>query len=509
MNVFKTGMFLSLFSAPWAFADDQIAAIFDGPVFGSVIESQPVDFQSSVALQALMSSGSLTSVELVTHLLRRIDALNNKGPQLNAVIEINPDALGIAEQLDQERAANVKRGPLHGIPVLVKDNFDTADKMQTTAGSPALVGPAPQHDAFVVNKLREAGAIILGKANLSEWSAFRGDNIPNGWSGRGGQTRNPHDLASEVCGSSSGSAVGVAAGFAPVSIGTETHGSIICPASKNGVVGVRPTTGLLSRAGVIPISSRQDTPGPMARTVTDAALMLTAMSGKDARDKATYGVPNNPVDYFSYLRADALQGKRLGYPVKTVEGQFMDDDPAFETIKKHLRRIGAILVPIDVPASNRYTEWELLQTDFAAELNTYLQTRPGLDVRSMNDIVAFNTRHPGAENYDQNNLINSSSMDIEQQLYFEAATQLQRTHRELIDGLMGKYGLDALIDWSDRSFNGSGALAGYPGLTLPVGANEKGMPLGLYWLSTAWDEARLLSFAYALEQGLPAGRQDL
>lgn len=509
MNIFKTGIFLSLISAPWAFADDPVAAIFDGPVFGTIIESQPVDFQSSVALQELMSAGSLTSVELVTHLLRRIDALNNKGPQLNAVIEVNPDALSIAEQLDQERAANVTRGPLHGIPVLVKDNFDTADNMQTTAGSPALVGPAPPYDAFVVHKLREAGAIILGKANLSEWSAFRGDNIPSGWSGRGGQTRNPHDLASEVCGSSSGSAVGVAAGFAPISIGTETHGSIICPASKNGVVGVRPTTGLVSRAGVIPISSRQDTPGPMARTVTDAAIMLTAMSGKDPRDKATYGVPNNPVDYLPYLRADALQGKRLGYPVKTKGGQFMDDDPAFRTVKKHLRRVGAILVPVDLPATNRYTEWTLLQVDFANELNAYLQTRPGLGVRSIKDVVAFNDRHPGAENYDQNNLVESSLTDIGQQYYFEAAGQLQRSHRQLIDGLMSKYALDALIDWSDGSFNGAGALAGYPGMNLPVGPNEKGMPLGLYWLSTAWDEARLLSFAYALEQGMSVGSQDL
>ncbi|RMO97955.1 Amidase protein [Pseudomonas syringae pv. philadelphi] len=374
--------------------------------------------------------------------------------------------------------------------------------MQTTAGSPALAGQPAQYDAFVVQRLRAAGAIILGKANLSEWSNFRDSGIPNGWSGRGGQTRNPHDLQADTSGSSSGSAVGVAAGFAPIAVGTETNGSIIMPAQANGVVGVRPTVGLLSRAGVIPISSRQDTPGPMARTVTDAAIMLAAMSGTDARDKATYQNPADPVDYPGYLRTDALHGKRLGYPTRMPDGRFMDEDPAFLKLKGIFLAAGAILIPVDIPRVQRYSEWHLLRDDFKRELEAYLQTRPGLDIRTLEDVIAFNVNYPGTENYSQENLIESSSAVLNQAGYFAEATELQRYHRQLIDGLLQRHSLDMLIDWSENSLGFAGAIAGYPGISLPVGRDEQGLPRGLYFLSTAWDEARLLSAAYSLEQAL-------
>ncbi|KFE47265.1 amidase family protein [Pseudomonas congelans] len=501
MNI-QLCLFLALLSASSAFAIDQPDAPFDGPGFASIIENKAVYFDSSVRLQQRLSTGSLTSAELVKDFLQRIDTLNNRGPELNAVIETNPDALQIATQLDLERSSGKHRGPLHGIPVLLKDNIDTADQMQTTAGSLALVGQPAQYDAFVVQRLREAGAIIIGKANLSEWANFRGRGIPNGWSGRGGQTRNPYDLSADTRGSSSGSAVAVAAGLSPLAVGTETNGSIIQPASANGVVGLRPTLGLLSRAGVIPISSRQDTPGPMTRTVTDAAIMLTAMSGTDARDKATYQVPGNPVDYLGYLRKSALQGKRLGYPVKAPDGRLMDDDPAFVKIKRDLWAAGAILMPVDVPTVHRYTEWQMLMYDFKRELAAYLQTRNGLSVRTLEDVIAFNVKNPARQGYNQQTLIDASGEPANQAAYFAEAAELRDSHRQLIDGLLQRNSLDALIDWSGNAFGSAGAIAGYPGINLPVGLDDHGLPRGLYFLSTAWEEAKLLSFAYALEQAL-------
>lgn len=502
----KFGLFCALSIAPFAFAcaGDQANAQFDGPVFGSIIETKASHFESSVELQKRLSEGSLTSAELVHDLLQRIEALNNNGPALNAVIEVNPEARRIATLLDRERSSGKQRGPLHGIPVLVKDNIDTADKMQTTAGALAMAGAPAQYDAFVVQRLREAGAIIIGKANLSEWSNFRGSNVPNGWSGRGGQTRHPYDLAASPLGSSSGPAVSVAAGFAPLAVGTETNGSIIQPAATSGVVGVRPTLGLLSRSGMIPISSRQDTPGPMARTVTDAAIMLTAMSGTDPLDKATYQVSGNTVSYVEYLRAGALRGKRLGYPSKLPDGGFMDDDPAFQKIKRNLRSAGAILVPVDVPLVSSMAEPAMLMNDFKRELEAYLKTLPGLEVRTLDDIIAFNVASPGPEGYSQDALIAASGTVVDQAIYFYDATDLRRSHQQLIDGLLQRHSLDALIDWSESAFGAVGAIAGYPGMNLPVGLDNEGLPKGLYFLSTAWDEAKLLSYAYALEQVLLA-----
>ncbi|KAA8695206.1 Amidase family protein [Pseudomonas caricapapayae] len=502
MNI-QFGFCLALSIAPFAFAS-QANANFDGPVFGSVIENKAVYFESSVELQQRMSAGSLTSAELVTGLLQRIEALNNSGPALNAVIEINPDALQIAARMDGERSRGEKRGPLHGIPVLVKDNLDTADKMQTTAGALAMVGRPAQHDAFVVHRLREAGAIIIGKANLSEWAHFRGFEVPSGWSGRGGQTRHPYDLSADPRGSSSGSAVGLAAGFSPLAVGTETNGSIIQPAATSGVIGLRPTLGLLSRAGMIPISSRQDTAGPMARTVTDTAIMLTVMSGTDPLDQATDRVATHVVNYVDHLRAEALRGKRLGYPSQTPEGVAMNDDPEFQKVKNSLQSAGATLVPIDAPSIDSTPEFLVLLHDFKRELNAYLETRSGLGVSTLDEIIAFNTASPGGHAYDQDLLIESSNASLDQEDYLSIATNVRNAHRQLIDGLLQQHSLDALIDWSEYSFKSTGAIAGYPGITVPVGLDDKGLPKGLYFLSTAWDEAKLLSYAYALEQALAA-----
>ncbi|KPB57341.1 amidase family protein [Pseudomonas amygdali] len=495
------GFCLALSIALFAFAS-QTPANFDGPVFGSIIENKAVYFESGVELQRRMSAGNLTSVGLVTDLLQRIEVLNKNGPALNAVIEINPDALQIAAQMDGERSRGEKRGPLHGIPILVKDNLDTGDQMQTTAGALSMVGlPAPR-DAFVVQRLRDAGAIIIGKANLSEWAPFRGYEVPSGWSSRGGQTRHPYDLSADPLGSSSGSAVGLAAGFSPLAIGTETNGSIIQPAATSGVIGLRPTLGLLSRTGMIPLSSRQDTPGPMARTVTDTAILLTAMSGNDPLDEATARASTDVVNYVDHLRTDALSGKRLGYPNHTHEGMPMDDDPEFQKVKSRLSAAGAILVPVDVPSIDSTSEFLVLLRDFKRELNAYLSTRTGLGVSTLDEIIAFNTAFPGAQAYDQDLLIDSSSVSVDQEDYLSIATSLRAAHRQLIDGLLQQHSLDVLIDWSEVSFKAVGAIAGYPGITVPVGLEENGLPRGLYFLSTAWDEGALLSYAYALEQAL-------
>ncbi|MCK0546229.1 amidase family protein [Pseudomonas syringae] len=497
------GFCLALSIAPCTFAS-QAYANFDGPVFGSIIENKAVYFESSVELQRRMSAGSLTSAGLVTDLLQRIEALNKNGPALNALIEINPDALQVAAQLDGERSRGEQRGPLHGIPIVIKDNLDTADRMQTTAGALAMVGAPAPHDAFVVQRLREAGAIIIGKANLSEWAHFRGYEVPSGWSGRGGQTRHPYDLNADPLGSSSGSAVALAAGFSPLAVGTETNGSIIQPAATSGVVGLRPTLGRLSRTGMIPLSSRQDTPGPMARTVTDTAILLTAMSGTDPLDEATARARADTVNYVDQLRADALNGKRLGYSSHTHDGMLMDDDPEFQKVKSRLSSAGAILVPVDVPSIDSTPEYRVLLHDFKRELNAYLSTRTGLGVSTLDDIIAFNTASDGAQAYDQDLLIDSSGATLDQENYLSIATHLRTAHRQLIDGLLQQHSLDALIDWSEVSFKAVGAIAGYPGITVPVGLEENGLPRGLYFLSTAWDEADLLSYAYALEQALAA-----
>lgn len=473
----------------------------DGPRFPSVIPTEPADYESIDQLQTRMANGDLTSVALVERMLARIEALNKQGPQLNAVIETNPDALTIAAELDRLRAAGTVHGPLHGIPVLVKDNIDTADSMQTSAGSLAMVGEPAARDAFVVERLRLAGAVILGKSNLSEWSNFRGSNVPPGWSGRGGQTRHPYDLQADPCGSSSGSTVAVAAGFSPLSVGTETNSSIICPAYRAGVVGIRPTLGLLSRAGVIPITKRQDTPGPIARNVNDAALLLTAMVGTDARDPATYDTPHDVIDYQKLLDTGALRGKRLGYAEKRRDGSLTRLDPEFRRVASVLESAGAFLLPIS-STPRQYTDDEvlLMQVDFKRELETYLQTRTGIGPKTLGDVIAFNTHTPGETDYDQVQLQSTDGLDMTQSLYFSYAEELREQARDMIDSTLRDHALDALIDLSFGALPGVGARAGYPGIIVPSGFDPAGLPTGLYFGGTRWSKSSLLSMAYAFEQ---------
>ena len=353
------------------------------------------------AMQQALSKGSLTSRRITELYLARIDAIDKKGPTLGSVIETNPDALGIADAMDRERKEKGPRGPLHGIPILIKDNIDTADRMMTTAGSLALVGPAPAQDAFIVERLRAAGVVLLGKTNLSEWANFRSTHSVSGWSARGGLVRNPYALDRNACGSSSGTGAAIAANLAAVGVGTETDGSIICPSSTNGLVGIKPTVGLASRAGIVPISHTQDTPGPMARTVRDAALLLAAMAGVDARDTATTeSVGKVPPDFVTGLDANALKGARLGVLRGRFAGYSPQSDRVLDAAIAKLKALGAeLLDPVALPNAGKYDESELevLKFEFKANLNTYLAGRPGLAVKTLADVIAFNEKNRDKE----------------------------------------------------------------------------------------------------------------
>lgn len=479
-------------------AEDSPSA-FDGPGFASLISPDANDFASINQLQVQLADRSLTSVQLVERALARIEALNHAGPKLNAVIENNPDALTIATALDVERDRGAVRGPLHGIPVLLKDNLDTADRMQTSAGSLALVGSPATRDAGVVQRLRQAGAVVLGKANLSEWAGFRDGNAPPGWSGRGGQTRNPLGLDFPTGGSSSGSAAGVAAGFVPIAVGTETNGSIIFPAYINGVVGMRPTHGLLSLSGVVPLVPRQDTPGPMARTVTDTALLLSAMQGSET--EGLIELAPEPVDYVAALDAASLQGKRLGYAQVRGDGSYALDDPHFLRLHDRLEAAGAELVPIALELPELFNEqFAVLIYDFKRELATYLQSRPGIEVRDLAQVIAFNQANAAAEQYGQGLLQVTQSSELSEDAYQVMATRLRAQSQETLDTALTEHSLDALIDFADGQLRGVGAQAGYPGLTVPAGLNTSGQPVGLYFSGSAWSDAELLRMAYAFEQ---------
>src|SRR6266699_4567330 len=354
-------------------------------------------------LQAAMASGQLTARRLAEMYLERIQTLDKSGPTLNSILEVNPAALEIADALDQERQAGGPRGPLHGIPLLLKDNLATADRMQTTAGSLALLGSRPPRDAFVVQKLRQAGGIILGKTNLSEWANFRSTASSSGWSGRGGQSLNPYVLDRTPCGSSSGSAVAVAANLAVASLGTETDGSILCPASSNGVVGIKPTVGLTSRAGVIPISHNQDTVGPFARSVADAAALLGALTGIDPRDSATHGSEGKfHTDYTQFLDPNGLRGARIGIARQVYFGYSTKADAIAISAIKQLRELGAeIIDPADIPTaeqmSNFKAELTVLLHEFKVNLNAYLAELTCTQLRSLADIIEFNNAHAGEE----------------------------------------------------------------------------------------------------------------
>lgn len=474
-------------------------------------------------LQAGMESGERTARSIAEAYLRRIEEIDGRGPELRSIIETNPDALALADELDAERAAGRVRGPLHGIPVAIKDNIDTHDGMTTTAGSLALEGSIPPRDAFISERLRAAGAIILAKANMSEWAYFRGYRATSGWSARGGQCRNPYALDRNPCGSSSGSGVAVSANLVPLTIGTETGGSIMCPSSINGVVGIKPTVGLWSRSGVIPISHSQDTAGPMARTVRDAALLLGPLTGVDPRDEATAPSEGNAhSDYTQFLDADGLRGARIG-----VARSFTGYDPRiielFEDAVAAMRSAGAVIVDpadLDAAAWNDPLSLVLLEYEFKADLNAYLaELGPDAPVRSLAEVIAFNEANADREmpHFGQERMTDAQARGpLTEQAYLDAKRTIQRANREDgIDRLMDEHRLDAIVAptmdlaWptdhirGDRLDGGSSAgpaaIAGYPDISVPMGF-VKGLPVGISFFGRAWSEPVLLRVAFAYEQ---------
>ncbi len=457
--------------------------------------------------------------------LARITAIDAHGPTLRSVIEVNPDATAIADRLDRSTAA---RGPLFGVPVLIKDNIDTADRMSTTAGSLALVDSKPAHDAFIVTRLRESGAVLLGKTNLSEWANFRSSRSSSGWSGRGGQTRNPYALDRNPCGSSSGSGAAIAAGLAAIAVGTETDGSIVCPSSANGLVGIKPTVGLVSRTGIIPISASQDTAGPMARTVADAAALLTVLAGYDPQDPATAPLKNRPpIDYGRFLDANSLRGVRIGV-MRHYAGFHEKVDAVFEAALAALRAQGAVLVdPVEVPNATKLDadEQAVLQFEFKDGLNRYLKTRVGSSPRTLAELIRYNDEHVATEMpYFGQELFTQSNDrgDLSDSRYIEAHERARSlAGPQGIDAALAKDHLDVLVAptmgpaWTTDLVNGDHflgggvstlpAVAGYPHMTVPMGAVE-GLPVGLSFVGTAWSEGKLISYAYAFEQATHARR---
>jgi amidase len=474
-------------------------------------------------LQNRLASGKLSSVALVKKYVARIRQIDDR---LRSVLELNPDALSIAAALDRERKSKGPRGPLHGIPVLIKDNIATHDRMTTTAGSLALAGSVAPRDAFLVQQLRAAGAIILGKTHLCEWANFRGDRSTSGWSGRGGPTRNPYALDRNPSGSSSGSAVAIAANLCSVAVGTETDGSILSPARFNGVVGLKPTVGLVSRSGIIPISRTQDTAGPMARTVTDAAILLGAMTGDDSRDSATAASPGKALrDYTRFLDPEGLRGARIGVARRTFTGH-PEVAPLMDRLLAEMTRRGAVLIdPISLPPGSGYaSEVEVLQYEFKAGLNEYLaDLGPDAPVHTLREVIEFNERHAQQEMpwFKQETLIKSEAKGpLTEQAYLDALAKCRKASRDDgIDALMKKNQLDAIfcsgggpapvIDYAygDGNTGGGGialaAVAGYPSISVPAGFIE-GMPVSVFFMSGAWSEPSLLRIAFAFEQAIKA-----
>jgi len=470
--------------------------------------------------QAQMQVGKLTSTSLVQQYLARIAAIDKAGPAINAVIELNPDALQIAAAMDRERKAGKVRGPLHGIPVLIKDNIATADKMSTSAGSLALAGVRASKDAFVAQKLREAGAVIIGKTNLSEWANMRSTHSVSGWSGRGGQTRNPYALDRNTSGSSSGSGAAMAASLATLAIGTETDGSIVSPSSTCGIVGIKPTLGLVSRSGIIPIAHSQDTAGPMTRSVADAALLLTAISGADASDADTADSRGKAADYAKALRKDGLQGKRLGV-ARNFFGSSTAVDALIEKELAVLKAQGAILVDVQLPNTDKYgdSELEVLLGEFRPDLEAYLSGYAAhAPVKTMADVIAFNDKHAERElrHFGQEHLVAAQAKPgLQDKAYREALANNRRYAREEgIDKIMREEKLDALVaptggvawlidyingDHYGGSFSSPAAVAGYPHVTVPAGYVH-GLPVGISFVGGAWSEATLIAMAYAYEQ---------
>ena len=472
-------------------------------------------------LQQEMQSGRLTARAVTEKYLARIEQVDKHGPALNSVIELNPEALATAEELDRERKAKGTRGQLHGIPVLIKDNIATRDRMMTTAGSLALVGARPPKDAFVVKRLREAGAVILGKANLSEWANIRSSHSTSGWSGRGGLTRNPYALDRNPCGSSSGSGAAVSANLCALAIGTETDGSIVCPSGVNGIVGIKPTVGLISRAGIIPIAHSQDTAGPMARNVTDAAILLGALTGVDDDDPATEASRDKALrDYTKFLDPGGLRGSRIGVARKSF-GISDAVDRLMDQAISEMKRQGAVLVdPADLgPMEVGESEFAVLLYELKADLNSYLAALgPGAPVHTLQEIIEFNERNRQREMpyFGQDTFIKAQAKGpLTEKEYLDALEKNHRlTRKEGIDAVMEKFQLDALVAptggpaWLTDLVNGDhdtggsstpAAVAGYPNITVPAGF-VFGLPVGISFFGKAYSEPTLLKLAYAFEQ---------
>jgi amidase len=477
--------------------------------------------ETSIAeLQARMDSGALTSRRLVGMYLERIHALDSNGPRLNSVIELNPDALQIATELDRERAAGNVRGPLHGIPIAVKDNIDTADRMNSRAGSLALVDSRPFQDATVAAKLRESGAIIIAKLGLSEWANFRGNNSSSGWSAVGGQVRNPYIIDRNPCGSSAGSGTAPSASLVAAALGTETDGSIVCPSTANGLVGIKPTVGLTSRAGVIPISHTQDTIGPMGRTVADAAAVPSAIVGPDDRDEATAGAQNISGDYTAFLNPDGLSGARIGV-ARELFGFSQEADRVMVNAIKAMAEAGATIIdPVDLPnlaeINASGAEFQVLLYEFAPDMAAYLTGRTDNSPKTLADLVAFNKAHSGVELkwFGQELMELAAALpglnDPDYLAFLETSRDGSRAQlNEALDGNE----LDALIAptgspaWPIDLINGdhvrggsssAAARAGYPLVTVPAGY-VYGLPVGITFMGRAWDEGTLITLASGFE----------
>ena len=507
-------------AAPGA-ADTPVAA-------GAAVPAFELDELTVADLQRMMKDGSSSASRLTELYLGRIEATNRSGPQLRAVIETNPEALAIAAALDRERREKGPRGPLHGIPVLLKDNIDTHDAMTTTAGSLALEGSRPPRDSFVAERLRAAGAVLLGKANLSEWANIRSNRSTSGWSARGGQCRNPYVLDRNPCGSSSGSGSAVAANLCAIAVGTETDGSIICPSGMNGIVGMKPTLGLVSRAGIIPISHSQDTAGPMTRTVRDTALLLGAMAGYDPRDPITAAAREHALaDYTRFLDKDGLRGARIGVARKRLWGYSPHPDAAAAEAIELMKKAGAEIVdPADLPADDfDRDELEVLLYELKADLNAYLESLgKAAPVKSLAEVIHFNEKNKDREMpfFGQELFLAAQEKGpLTDQKYLGAlAHGKKRAGAEGIDAVMAEHKLDALvapsvspaypIDWvnGDHFLGASSspaAIAGYPNITVPCGFSF-GLPLGISFFGRAFSEPVLLRLAYAFEQASQARR---
>jgi amidase len=488
-------------------------------------------------LQRRMTSGEISARALTEAYLGRIGEIDEncalKGCArkitvgLNSVIETNPDALAIAERLDQERKAKGPRGPMHGIPILIKDNIDTADRMQTTAGSLALLGSKPAEDSGVAKRLRQAGAVILGKTNLSEWANIRSSHSTSGWSGRGGLTANPYALDRNPCGSSSGSGAAVSANLCMVAVGTETDGSIVCPSSVNGIVGIKPTLGLISRAGIIPIAHSQDTAGPMARTVRDAAILLGALAAADPRDPATAEADSKKKnDYTQFLDAEGLRGARIGVARKYFG--FSDAvDAMMNRLLDEMKSAGAVIVdPADLESHGKFDDTELtvLLYELKSDLNQYLRSRPDAGVHTLADVIAFNEQHKDTEMpyFGQDLFLKAQTKGpLTEKEYADALAANHRLSREQgMDGVMDKFHLHALVAptgspaWTTDLVNGdhtvggssnAAAVAGYPNINVPAGF-VFGLPVGISFFGRAWSEPVLLRIAYGFEQRVNARR---